>query len=159
MKWSEIRSAVPNSLWPWNSPGQNTGVGSLPLLQGIFWTQGLNPGPLNCRQILYQLSHSGSPARLEWVAYPSPADLPSPGMEQGFLALQVDSLPTELSGKPQHILISLNMVCRISLHWLYNFKQMKTTQINVATVKSLQSCPTLCWGSYKWMRIFQMCNF
>ena len=53
---------------------------------------------------------------LEWVAYPSPADLPSPGMEQGFLALQVDSLPTELSGKPQHILISLNMVCRISLH-------------------------------------------
>ena len=30
---------------PWNSPGQNTGVGSLSLLQGIFPTQGLNPGP------------------------------------------------------------------------------------------------------------------
>ena len=68
MKWSEIRSAVPNSLWPWNSPGQNTGVGSLPLLQGIFWTQGLNPGPLNCRQIHYQLSHKGSPRILEWVS-------------------------------------------------------------------------------------------
>ena len=42
---------------PWNSPGQNTGVGSLSLLQGIFPTQGSNPGPLHCRRILYQLSH------------------------------------------------------------------------------------------------------
>ena len=40
---------------PWNSPGQNTGVGSLSLLQGIFPTQGWNPGLLHCRQILYQL--------------------------------------------------------------------------------------------------------
>ena len=42
---------------PWNCPGQNTGVGSLSLLQGIFPTQGLNPGLLHCRRILYQLSH------------------------------------------------------------------------------------------------------
>ena len=40
---------------PWNSPGQNTGVVSLSLLQGIFLTQGLNPGLLHGRQILYQL--------------------------------------------------------------------------------------------------------
>ena len=46
---------------PWNSPGQNTGVGSLSLLQGIFPTQGSNPGLLHCRQILYQLNHKGSP--------------------------------------------------------------------------------------------------
>ena len=46
---------------PWNSPGQNTGVGSLSLLQGIFPTQGSNPGLPHCRQILYQLSHKGSP--------------------------------------------------------------------------------------------------
>ena len=46
---------------PWNSPGQNTGVGSLSLLQGIFLTQGANPGLLQCRWILYQLSHQGSP--------------------------------------------------------------------------------------------------
>ena len=39
---------------PWNSPGQNTGVGSLSLLQGIFPTQGSNPGLLHCRWILYQ---------------------------------------------------------------------------------------------------------
>ena len=42
---------------PWNSPDQNTGVGSLSLLQEIFPTQGSNPGLLYFRQILYQLSH------------------------------------------------------------------------------------------------------
>jgi len=46
---------------PWDSSGQNTGVDNLSLLQGIFPTQGLNPGLLHCRQILYQLSHNGSP--------------------------------------------------------------------------------------------------
>ena len=45
---------------PWNSVGQNTGVGSLSLLQGIFPTQGLNPGLPHCGQILYQVSHQGS---------------------------------------------------------------------------------------------------
>ena len=52
----------PHGLYsPRNSPGQNTGVGSLSLLQGSFPTQGLNPGLPHCRQILYQLSHQGSP--------------------------------------------------------------------------------------------------
>ena len=46
---------------PQNSPGQNTGVGSLSLLQGIFPPQGSNPGLPHCRWILYQLSHRGSP--------------------------------------------------------------------------------------------------
>ena len=55
---------------PWNSPGQNTGVGSLSLPQGIFPTQGSNIGLLHCRWILHQLSHKGSPRILEWVAYP-----------------------------------------------------------------------------------------
>ena len=45
----------------WNSPGQNTGVGSLSLLQGIFPTQKLNLGLLCCRWILYQLSYQGTP--------------------------------------------------------------------------------------------------
>ena len=64
---SESHSVVSNSLQlhglysPWNSPGQNTGVGSLSLLQGIFPTQGSNPGLPHCRWILYQLSHKGSP--------------------------------------------------------------------------------------------------
>ena len=55
---------------PRNSPGQNTGVGSLSLLQGIFPTQGWNPVLPHCRQILYQLSHKGSSRILEWVNYP-----------------------------------------------------------------------------------------
>ena len=46
---------------PWNSPGQNTGVDSLSLLQRIFPTPGSNPGLLHYRWILYQLSHKGSP--------------------------------------------------------------------------------------------------
>ena len=46
-----------------------TWLGSLSLLQGIFPTQGSNPGLPHYRQILYQLSHKGSPRILEWVAY------------------------------------------------------------------------------------------
>ena len=52
---------TPGLCSPWNSPGQNTGVGSLSLLQGIFPTQGCNPGLPHHRQILYQLSHKGNP--------------------------------------------------------------------------------------------------
>ena len=64
-----------NSLWPhglyspWNSPAQNTGAGSLSLLQGIFPTQGLNPGLLRCRQILYQLSHREAPKVNKIIVY------------------------------------------------------------------------------------------
>ena len=47
-------------LYPWNSPGKNTGVDCCSLLQGIFLTQGSNPDLLHCRQILYCLSHQGS---------------------------------------------------------------------------------------------------
>ena len=55
----------PHGLYsPWNSPGQNTGVDSLSLLQGIFPTQGSNPGLLHCRLILYRLKHQGSPVVL-----------------------------------------------------------------------------------------------
>ena len=56
---------------PWNSPGQNTGVSSLSLLQGIFPTHGSNSDLPHCRRILYQLSHKGSPRILEWGAMPS----------------------------------------------------------------------------------------
>ena len=50
------------------SPGQNTVVGSLSLLQGIFPAHWSNSGLLHCRQILYQLSHKRSPRTLEWVS-------------------------------------------------------------------------------------------
>ena len=45
----------------WDSPGKNTGVDCHFLLQGIFLTQGWNPGLPHCMQILYRLSHKGSP--------------------------------------------------------------------------------------------------
>ena len=64
-------------MWKWKSlspvwlcdPGQNTGVGSYSLLQGIFPTQGSNLGLQHCKRILYQLSHQGSTRILERVAY------------------------------------------------------------------------------------------
>ena len=82
LNWTELNESesdshlvLPDSLLPyglyspWNSPGQNTGVGSFSLLQVIFSTQGSNPGLPHCRQILYQLSHQGSPRILDWVPY------------------------------------------------------------------------------------------
>ena len=64
-------SLRPHGLYsPWNSPCKNTVVGSRSLLQGIFTTQGLNPGLPHCSQILFQLSYQGSPRILEWVVYP-----------------------------------------------------------------------------------------
>ena len=69
--WILSGSLKPHGMYsPWTSPGQNTGVGSLSLLQGILPTQGSNPGLLPWRWILYQLSHQGSPRILEWIAYP-----------------------------------------------------------------------------------------
>ena len=96
MKWSESRSVLPDSLWlhglysPWNSPNQDTGVGSLSLLQGIFPTQGSNPVLLHCRRILYQLSHQGSNVKVAQSIqsmefsrpeYWSGQSFPSPGYE------------------------------------------------------------------------------
>ena len=48
-KW-ELLSCVQLFVTPWNYPGQNIGVGNLSLLQGIFPTQGSNPGLPHCRQ-------------------------------------------------------------------------------------------------------------
>ena len=107
-------SLRPHGLYnPWNSPGQDTGV-SCPFsrvssqpkspgdLQGII----PNPGLPHCRQILYQLSHEGSPRILERVAYPFSRDLPNPGIEPGSPALQEDSSPAGLPGKPTYPLFN-----------------------------------------------------
>ena len=79
-----VDSLQPHRLYsPWNSPGQNSGVSSLSFFQGIFPTQGLNPGLPHCRQILYQLSHRGSPRILEQAAYPfSSVSLPGASMRK-----------------------------------------------------------------------------
>ena len=63
-------------------PGKNTGVGCLALLQGIFLTQGSNPGLPHCRWILYHLSHKNTGVgslSLLWE------DFPIQEMKQGLL--------------------------------------------------------------------------
>ena len=71
---SESHWVVADFLWPhglyspWNSPGYNTGVGSVSLLQGTFPTQGSNPDLPHCRRSLYQLSHKES-VFMQWHNY------------------------------------------------------------------------------------------
>ena len=83
------------------SLGQDTGVGSCSLLQGIFPTQGSNPGLLHWRWILYQLSHQQSARILEWVAYPFSSEFSQPrNSNQGLLHCRW--IPNQLSsqGRP-----------------------------------------------------------
>ena len=96
---SESRSVMSDSLQPhglyspWNSPGQNTGVGSLFLL--LLPTQGLNPGLPHCRQILYQMNHQGSARILEWVAMPASKGSSQTRDQTQASALHVNSLPSK----------------------------------------------------------------
>ena len=63
--WDARDCILPGSAVHGGCPGKNTRVGCHALLQGIFPTQGLNPGLPHCRQILYCLSHQESPRILE----------------------------------------------------------------------------------------------
>ena len=113
LKWSEMKVAQscptlrPHGLYsPWNIPGQNTGMGSLSLLQGIFRTRGWSPGLLHCRRILYQVSHKESPLNFgnswtwspwQWFFEPgcalaSPGNFPRLWIPGTHLNLKVESL-------------------------------------------------------------------
>ena len=83
-----------------HSLGKNTGVGYHALLQGIFPTQGMNPGLLHCRQIRSLSEPPGKPKNTGVGSYSFSRELPDPGINLGSPALQVDSLPAELPGKP-----------------------------------------------------------
>ena len=83
----------------------STGMGCRALLQGIFPTQGLNPGLLHFRWILYHLSHQGSPR----IGKPKNTGMDSLSLLKGVFptqeliiapALQADFWPAELPGKP-----------------------------------------------------------
>ena len=94
---------------PCEPPGKpkKRGVGSLSLLQHIFLTQELKQGLLHCRQILYHVSHQGSPRILEWIAYPFSGDLPEPGIKQGSPDCGWILYPLSYQGSPE---ISLNIL-------------------------------------------------
>ena len=80
-------------------------MGCHALPQGIFPTQGWNPGLPHCRQILYHLSHQGSPRILEWGGpTPSPGELPDPGTEPGFPACRQILYQLTFSPNPQYTL-------------------------------------------------------
>ena len=88
------------------------------LLQGIFSTQGSNPHFPHCRQILYQLSREESPRILRWAAYPCPAHLLNPGIEQESPALQGILYQLSSQGSPSVGLILITdrvMLFNISL--------------------------------------------
>ena len=137
---------------PWYSPDQNTGVGNLSLLQGIFPTQRWDPSLPYCKQILYQLSHKGITRILDCQPIPSLADLPNPGIKTGSPALQVDSLldinpqATWLTETKVHIITGLRDLLRCdtakssdsksyALFISYLFYQFSSVA---------QSCLTLC---------------
>ena len=87
---------------------------AMPSSRGFFPVQGLNPGLPRCGWILYHLSYQRSPRILQWVAYPFSRGSSQPGIEPRSPALWVDSLPSELPGKPKNTAVgSLSLLKRI----------------------------------------------
>jgi len=134
LKWKSD-SLWPHGLYsPWNSPGQNTGVGSYSLLQGIFPTQGLYPGLLHCRKILYQLSHQGSPRILEWVVYPFSSGSSQPRIQTGDSCI-VGGFFTSWATSGS-----------FELPWLWGWDTMGIDRVESmlqrGALQALQNCPT-----------------
>ena len=127
-------SLRPRGLYsPWNSPGQDTGVGSLSLLQGIFPTQGSNQGLLHCRQLEKQ-NDSSLVTKAKSRTYTSllhkacfpllSGSRPKPLMWNKGCSLALLSLalpPCPLLSKCQHLLSSVcfsKLLCRFLCHEL-----------------------------------------
>ena len=119
--WEPTRTVAAQAHCPWDSPGENTGVASHFLLQGIFLTQGLNPGLPHYRQILCHLSHQGGPTRKEQLpSLPPPrprphcselvgSEVPQPGIKL--------APPTVEAQSPNHW--STREVPATSILWLH----------------------------------------
>ena len=80
-----MNCSLPRLLCPQNALGKHTGVGCCALLQGIFSTQGLNPGPLHCRQILYCLSQKDSPNLNKFPDRQNPGSSPTQSFTLHFI--------------------------------------------------------------------------
>ena len=139
-------SLRPHGLYsPWKSPDQNTGVGSVPLLQGIFPTQGSNPGLPHCRRILYQLSHKGSPRILEWVTYPfsSRSSWPRIGTRVSFIAGRffTNCAIRKLEDTVQYITVNLNVTQN---RGGFLFSSLCTNKGSGSLWRLLATCSPLC---------------
>ena len=132
VKWKLLYS-------PWNSLGQNTGVGSLSFFQEIFPTQGSNPGLPHCRQILHQVSHKGSPRILEWIAYPFSSGSSWPRSQPGVSSIAGGFFLNWAIRVAPDIQFSWIMIKEYEFY-LFIF----ITAVVPAAAKSLQSCLTLC---------------
>ena len=102
-----------------NSPGQKTGVGSLSLLQGIFPTQGSNPGLPHGRWILYQLSHQGSPLEVQTLNYWTAEEFPSSSFK-GMNRILETSWPKESRPFTQFLLLPKNSLGRALIYYFQN---------------------------------------
>jgi len=118
--------AIPWTIQPMEFyTGQNTGVCSCSLLQGIFSTQGSNPGFLYCRRILYQLSHQGSPIKF-WNRPPFQADKKfkcQVSWDQKLTLKKAKSLQVRLNRQKRVWLLIIFMCKKISIQktWLWSF--------------------------------------
>ena len=129
-------SLQPHVLYsPWNSPGQNTGVGSLSILHGIFPTQGLTPGLLHCKRILYQLSYQGRPKTAEDTVNCKTLQTHQPSLSPKVTQLGGEALGSHgshLSTKQKHLSSDLNILVSIEIvtnmiYWhlqFYSFLQV-----------------------------------
>ena len=131
---------------PWKSPGQNTGVRSLSLLQGVVPTQGSSPGLPHCRQILY---HQGSPRILEWVAYPFSSRFSWPRNQTGvsciagrfFTSWAIREAQVGKGTFKQYSLPQIDKDCEIWKYWIL---------VKMRRNRNLQSLVELNWyNSYE----------
>ena len=111
-----------------DSSGKNTGVGCYALLQGIFPTQGSNPGPLHCRWVLYHLSHQGSP--VTYITYIW-------DLLQKTQCMQLDNW-AKFQGSQSYLLIML-----IFLFWTLAFLPVSYTDPQEWHIYSYPNLPTL----------------
>ena len=154
LKWNKSCSAMSNFLWPhwlyslWNSPGQNTTVGSLSLLQWIFPTQILNPGLPHHRRILYQLRYQGSPIfilqmrkpkiqRLYRVEKDQNPDLwvSRPGFSYSWLCPRVFMNELFPLSELQYLHLSNKMIelSQLCLHTINTWKLLKNPFLNLTS--------------------------
>jgi len=125
-------------------PSKNTGVGCHALLQGIFLTQGSNPGFPHCRQILYGLGHQGG------VGIPSAGYLCNPGINRGLLHCRWILYQVSYQGSKPLRRIYFYIKIRFKFSKMFTYEQnLHQLHLSLHTVsllkmlntKSCSSCP------------------